>query len=181
MPNSPFYVGIVIDESGSKGFFDVVELLRIVKYVNDGINVFYVKPKTVKIEESNFDELEKFLESSELGEYNEVRSKSQLRRILSDGYNVKLRQDLGPIIGQKVFDILYNIKIPPDTDVKTDVLKKIDELKSEGSFPVSPKEEELYITHTVSYRNVYGDPDYVSTNHCQEGSSILVYELFIPE
>ncbi len=34
------------------------------------------------------------------------------------------------------------------------------------------------ITHTISYKNVYGNnPNWVSANHCQAGSSILIYTL----
>ena len=49
-------------------------------------------------------------------------------------------------------------------------------------FYVVPKLDEnntqVYLTHTVSYQNtVEGKQDFVSTNHCQGGSSILVYTL----
>ena len=94
--SGPFYVGITVDETERKAFVDVLEVLKIVQLVrNEGVKIFYVKPKMIHT--------------------------------------------------------------------------------------TSGAPEELYITHTASYTNVFGPADYVSTNHCQAGSSILVYEVFLPQ
>ena len=45
-------------------------------------------------------------------------------------------------------------------------------------YPMLENGSQKMITHTVSWQNAYGpNPNYVSANHCQSGSSILVYTL----
>lgn len=41
--------------------------------------------------------------------------------------------------------------------------------------------EVLHFSHTISYANSFGPHDFIGTNHCQHGSKIIVYEIFLPE
>ncbi len=48
-------------------------------------------------------------------------------------------------------------------------------------FYIEPKLDrngtQISLTHTITWKNVYGEANWVSANHCQSGSNILVYEI----
>ena len=48
-------------------------------------------------------------------------------------------------------------------------------------FYIEPKLDihgtQISFTHTITWKNVYGEANWVSANHCQSGSNILVYEI----
>ncbi len=52
---------------------------------------------------------------------------------------------------------------------------------SKNIFYIEPKVDihgtQISFTHTITWKNVYGEPSWVSANHCQSGSNILVYEI----
>ena len=77
------------------------------------------------------------------------------------------------------------IKIPLNSDglngfVPLIQLKKL-LLSSNKIFYIYPYLEngvQKIITHSTTWKNAYGpEPDWISANHCQSGSSILVYTL----
>jgi len=54
----------------------------------------------------------------------------------------------------------------------------IDALLGSGSSNTGNRRNQMTFTHTATYKNAFGERDYVSSNHCQAGSNILLYELY---
>ena len=93
--------------------------------------------------------------------------------------------------GEEGYPGIRYIGIPINTDnlkvyVDSRQVKEMVELYDSGVriFYLTPTIDddgtEKSITHTVSYKNAYGDnPNFVSTNHCQYKSSILCFDIRI--
>lgn len=178
--NGPFYVGITVDESEMKAFVDVLELLKIVELVrNEEHQVFYVKPKQIALESTIpfiFEKLDDYI-------YQAFRTGEKIsENIDPDDFNITF----GPILGPKLYEIMYNIKLSNKLDEMMDDLNDkfrdidLDQIREEQMQMTS---QDLYISHTLNYEMAFNPSaqTMVSANHCQEGSSILVYEIFLPQ
>ena len=117
--------------------------------------------------------------------------KNYIENILSNKNDNWFYECIGPIIGEtndrsmSILNPESYIKIPLNSDglngfVPLIQLKKL-LLSSNKIFYIYPYLEngvQKIITHSTTWKNAYGpEPDWISANHCQSGSSILVYTL----
>lgn len=106
------------------------------------------------------------------------------------GELIKATNDRKPIFPPKNDATLY-VGIPINTDnlrafIPVGQIKSLLEMFSKGLriFYLKPAEGDAgYISHTASYKNSYNlaHANYVSANHCQGGSAIVVYDIKICE
>lgn len=178
-----FYAGIPIDKNGLSGYVELSEILKIIELVRyKGIKIFYIRPKLVPDLEFIYEKFLIYLDLIEEAkkqkidiDIDDIRDSSLLKK-----QRVELNNFFGPNLSEKIIDIINNIDISNPEDYIRTKIKQIDINLIKEKFD-DIEYLQLQFTHTISYNNLFGrSPNYVSSNHCQKGSTILIYEICLP-